>query len=462
MVYELKMPQLGESVIEGTIINWLKQEGDFVKEFEPLLEVETDKVTVEVTSPYTGVLLQIVLPEGTLARAGELIAVFGNEGEIVAEKSPQKAKHIPSPASPEPLKSNGNHTAVTVSPVAARMAAQHDINLEQVKGSGTGGRITKKDLETFLQPPTAITFAADVSIISPVVGRLALQHGVDVRAVEGSGQGGRVTKQDILAYLDRYGAEESKPVIRTLEKPLQPVAQQVSDAPVVRHDTSGTLQPLTSMRRAIADHMVRSKHTSPHVTTVFEADFSAISQHRAANKAEFAAKGVNLTFTPYVILACAAALSQHLMVNSSWEEGGIRLHPHIHIGMATALENNGLIVPVLKHVDEKSLLGVAREVNELAERARAGHLKPDEVSGATFTLTNHGTSGSLFATPIINQPQAAILGVGKISKRPVVVGDAIAIRPMAYLSLTFDHRILDGAGADAFLSSIQSALEEWA
>jgi 2-oxoglutarate dehydrogenase E2 component (dihydrolipoamide succinyltransferase) len=214
------------------------------------------------------------------------------------------------------------------------------------------------------------------------------------------------------------------------------------------------------MRRAIAEHMVRSKQTSPHVTTVFEFDFTAVSAHRAANKAQFAKDGANLTFTAYLVAATVQALKQHPFANSSWEEDGIRLHRPINIGMATAIDG-GLIVPVIKNADSLNLLGFARTINDLAQRARSKQLKPDEVQGGTFSITNHGTSGSLFATPIINQPQCGILGVGKIEKRVKVVNDAIAIRPLAFVSFTFDHRILDGASADYFVGSIKEVIENW-
>jgi 2-oxoglutarate dehydrogenase E2 component (dihydrolipoamide succinyltransferase) len=218
---------------------------------------------------------------------------------------------------------------------------------------------------------------------------------------------------------------------------------------------------MTTIRRSIAEHMLLSKHTSPHVTTVMEADMSLVAAHREANKATFARDGVNLTFTAYLISAAIAALKAHPMVNSSWSEAGVVLHRQIHIGMATSLGDEGLIVPVIKNADGLSLLGLARAINDLAERARAKKLQPDEVKGGTFTLTNHGTSGSLFATPIINQPQCAILGAGVIQKRAVVINDAIAIRPMMYISLTFDHRILDGASADQFLAKVVETLQNW-
>ena len=219
--------------------------------------------------------------------------------------------------------------------------------------------------------------------------------------------------------------------------------------------------PLDTLRKSIAAHMVMSKHTSPHVTTVMEANLQRVAAHREAHKAAFARDGVNLTYTAYWISALVAALKAVPLVNSSWTEEGILIHSAIHIGMATSLGAEGLIVPVIKHADGLSLLGLARSINDLAERARARRLQPDEVKGGTCTITNHGTSGSLFATPIINQPQCAILGVGAIQKRPVVIEDAIAIRPMVYLSLTFDHRILDGAAADQFLSTVVHTLQDW-
>src|SRR5690606_25680593 len=229
----------------------------------------------------------------------------------------------------------------------------------------------------------------------------------------------------------------------------------------------GEILPLTAVRRAIAEHMVASKRTSPHVTTVMEVDMSRVAAHRKANKDAFARDGVNLTFTPYLIASMVSALKAYPIVNSSWTDEGIRIHKEIHIGMATSLGEGGLIVPVIKNADQLSLLGLARTVNDLANRARARQLQPDEVKGGTFTLTNHGTSGSLFATPIINQPQCAILGVGAIQKRVVVIEDdygidVLSIRPMAYVTLTFDHRILDGAIADYFLGKVVESLQNWA
>ncbi|MGH2538861.1 MAG: dihydrolipoamide acetyltransferase family protein, partial [Candidatus Promineifilaceae bacterium] len=291
--------------------------------------------------------------------------------------------------------------------------------------------------------------------VSPVVGRIAGEHGVDLGQVSGTGREGRITKKDILAYIEGRdaAAPEAAPAATPGPAPARPPTQAAPAA--------GDLLPLTGIRRAIAEHMVRSKHTSPHVTTVFEVDFSAVGAHRQAHKQAFGRDGANLTFSAYLVAALVQALKAHPLVNSSWSEDGIQLKRDINIGLATAIPS-GLIVPVIKQADGLSLLGLARAVNDLSERARAGRLRPDEVQGGTFTLTNHGVSGSLFATPIINQPQCAILGVGIIEKRVKVIDDAIAIRPLAYASLTFDHRILDGATADAFMTSFKDRLEGWA
>jgi 2-oxoisovalerate dehydrogenase E2 component (dihydrolipoyl transacylase) len=302
-----------------------------------------------------------------------------------------------------------------------------------------------------VQDEGAVASVADAQpkgFISPVVARMVAEHGLDLRQMTGTGAGGRITKQDVLRFI------ETRPVA------AETVAETDSKTVVVEPDTE--LVPLTPMRRAIAEHMVRSIRTAPHVTTVFEVDLSQVVAHRAANKASFEQQGVRLTLTPYFFQAVAVALSKVPVLNGSFTEQGILFNRRIHIGMAVALDE-GLIVPVVRDVNEKNLFGLARAVNDLAERARTRRLKPDETQGGTFTITNHGVSGSLIATPIINQPQAAILGIGAIVKRPVVVShagsDALAIKPMCYLSLTFDHRIADGATGDAFLAAVKAELE---
>jgi 2-oxoglutarate dehydrogenase E2 component (dihydrolipoamide succinyltransferase) len=309
-----------------------------------------------------------------------------------------------------------------------------------------GGMVLKRDVLAALNTPAGSPLKIDhdprATFISPVVSRLAAQHGIDLNTVTGTGLYGQITKYDIQAVIDGGGG--------TAIQPLPAYADQ-QPGEIIKH---------TPVRRSIAKHMVDSRRTSPHVSTFIEADLSQTAAHRAGNKDAFARRGVKLTYTAYFVMAAAAALKAYPVVNSSWSEEGIVLHPEINIGMAVSLDADGLIVPVIRNVGEMSLLQAAQSVNDLAARAREKNLEPTEVQGGTFTITNHGTSGSLFATPIINQPQCAILGVGAIQKRPVVVDDALAIRPMVYLSLTFDHRILDGAVADYFLQALRQGLEK--
>ncbi len=434
MATKIIMPQLGESVVEGTITKWLKAEGDSVNEFDALLEINTDKVDTEVPSPAGGTLLKVYVQEGQTVRAGTLLAVVGKPGEAIPENG-HGVSPVESPAPSAKVEAGARPSRETgfVSPVVARMAAEHDVDLSQVTGTGQGGRVTKKDLQAFLEKRAPATVAP---WDTPSLGEL-------FRPTE-----------------EVFGAQPAAPAPEAAAKP-----------PAGAPATAGSVVPLSVVRKSIAEHMVRSRHTSPHVTTVMEADLSRVVAHRSANKDAFARDGVNLTFTTYFIAASVAALKAVPMANASWGEAGIILHRPVNIGMAVSMGDEGLIVPVIKDADQKSLLGLARAVNDLSTRARGHQLKPDEVQGGTFTITNHGVSGSLFATPIINQPQCAILGVGAIQKRVVVAeassptggtADAIAIRPMAYLTLTFDHRILDGAIADAFLGKVVETLQTWA
>jgi 2-oxoglutarate dehydrogenase dihydrolipoamide succinyltransferase (E2 component) len=433
MPKQVLMPSLGESVEEGTVTKWLKEPGDNIDEYEPLLEVNTDKVDSEIPSPFSGILLEILIPEGATVQAGEPLAWIGEAGEVVPGangESDQKPKVERVKAAP-PVEDQAEQ------PQPEKQAVKQD-----ELGRGSQG------------------------FISPIVGRIASEYSVDLTKVEGTGQGGRITKKDILAYVERMKGEGDGRQAVSEPSPIKEAAPSTKPAEPARAEPGltgvpGEVLPLTAVRKAIADHMVHSKHTSPHVTTVMEVDLSKVVAHREANKAGFARDGINLTFTAYFISAAIAALKAYPIVNSSWSEGGILLHRQIHIGMATALGEGGLIVPVIKNADDLSLVGLARQINDLANRARNRKLQPDEVKGGTFTITNHGTSGSLFATPIINQPQCGILGVGAIQKRVVVIEDAIAIRPMVYVSLTFDHRILDGAIADYFLGAVVKSLEEF-
>jgi 2-oxoglutarate dehydrogenase E2 component (dihydrolipoamide succinyltransferase) len=312
-----------------------------------------------------------------------------------------------------------------------------------------------------------------------VVGRLVAEHNLDVGQIGGSGQGGRVTKQDVLKYIDAHKNRPSRmpAAARSSDEPAHdraelPSAQTAVVAPAAQAVQAAERElpedaeiiPLSPMRRSIAEHMVRSRQIAPHVTTVFEVDVSRIVLHRERHKAEFARQGVKLTYTPYFVQAAVEGLHSVPIVNGSYSQAGMIVNQRIHVGVAVALEE-GLIVPVIRDADEKNLLGLARAVNDLSARARARRLKLDETQGGTFTITNHGVGGSLFATPIINQPQAAILGIGAIQKRAVVISqagvDAIAIRPMCYLSLTIDHRLLDGATADQFLAAIKGFVEDY-
>lgn len=410
MPTKVLMPQLGESVMEGTISKWLKAVGDEIKEFEPLLEINTDKVDSEIPSPGDGIVLEILVEEGTVVSVGTVLAWIGEDGETIPEKGDAAPKIVET-------------EDAEVVPFPA-----------QTTNVNSPSEIPKPGRDK------------DLGFISPVVSKISQEQNIDLTQVTGTGQGGRITKKDVLSYLEEV--KKTDPNLTTMESESSPAVP-------------GKLVPHSIVRRSIADHMVKSKHTSPHVSTVMEADLSAVVTHRQDHKDTFSRDGVNLTFTAYFISAAIAGLKSYPIVNSSWLDDGIQIHQHINFGMATSLGEQGLIVPVIKNADQLSLLGLARKINDLALRARNNSLAPGEVQGGTFTITNHGTSGSLFATPIINQPQAAILGVGVIQKRVIVIDDAIAIRPMVYLTLTIDHRILDGAVADHYLSTVVESLQNW-
>lgn len=415
MPLKVLMPQLGESVTEGTISKWLKEVGDEIKEFEPLLEINTDKVDSEIASPGEGILLAILAEEGSVVSVGTVLAWIGSEGESIPGHSGDLSVRVEvSESQPELIP-------------------------------------TQQEQDPLPTLPPKYGRDKELGFISPVVAKISKENNIDLNQVAGTGQGGRITKKDVLNYLDWKDSE----VQDRTELPHTASKPQFTDA------IPGDFKPHSIVRRSIADHMVKSKQTSPHVSTVMEADLHNVISHRMENKQDFARDGVNLTFTAYFISAAIAGLKSYPLVNSTWMKDGIQIHQQINFGMATSLGEQGLIVPVIKNADQLSLLGLAQKINDLAVRARNNNLLPNEVQGGTFTITNHGTSGSLFATPIINQPQAAILGVGVIQKRVTVINDAIAIRPMVYLTLTFDHRILDGAIADHFLSTVVESLENW-
>lgn len=498
MATKVTLPQMGEGVTDATVTKWLKKEGDEVKEYDPLVEVNTDKVDTEIPSPVSGTVLKIMQTEGSTVPVDSVLVWIGKAGEAVpsngggeapkvkaetkvqpeqpklavqpvpvtATPQPVPARVVPAPSAPAAYTSQGTGA---VSPLVARIAAEHGVNLAAVRGSGAGGRVTKEDVLAYVQsggaqpaPAAAGPVAMPkfdgqnmATFLSPVVKNLVQENNLDVSRIAGTGEGGRVTKKDVEAALANGGSRVAIPLA-----PSQPRKAQFP--PAFLDAIPGSVMKLNPVRKAIAEHMVRSKHTSPHVTTIMEVDMGAVSAHRAANKAAFAQQNVNLTFTAYFVAAMVAACQAYPIVNSSWSDEGVAIHGAINVGVATALEPDGLIVPVVKNAGAMSLMDLARAVNDLSGRARGKQLKPDEVQGGTITLTNHGTSGSLFATPIINQPQCAILGTGAIQKRAVVINDAIAIRPMVYMGLTFDHRILDGAVADYWLGTVKFTLENWA
>jgi 2-oxoglutarate dehydrogenase E2 component (dihydrolipoamide succinyltransferase) len=418
MATKVLVPLLGEGVEEVTVTKWLKQEGDSIEELEALVEVNTDKVDTEIPSPSSGVVLKIEMEEGTVAKVGEVLAVIGEKGEAVTSDQSSGDSETPKPM--EGLQPS----AVSEQPIAKSQ-----------------------------QPTTN----RELGFISPVVAKIAAEHGVNLQDVAGTGLNGRITKKDVLSFVESGKWKEE----RVETAPRTPHA-----APAVAPAAGDQLIKHSVIRKQIAEHMLMSKRTSPHVMTVMEVDMSKVVAHRKANKATFARDGVNLTFTAYFMQAIVAGLKAYSNVNSSWTDEGLLIHSQINIGMATSLGEEGLIVPVIKGADGLSLLGMARTVNSLADRARSKKLSPDDVKGGTFTLTNHGISGSLFAFPVINQPQSGILGVGAMQKRALVITDAdgndsIAIRPMVYLSFVFDHRILDGASADWFLMKVKETLENW-
>jgi 2-oxoisovalerate dehydrogenase E2 component (dihydrolipoyl transacylase) len=429
------MPQLGESVVEGTVSRWLKAVGETVDKLDPLLEIATDKIDTEVPAPAGGVLLSVLVEEGRTVKAGSVLAYIGAPGESVERGA------------------------------GTELDANSDI--ESVQGNGQDGLT-----DAVMPSLSSEASPSGRSFVSPVVARLAAEHNVELRQVGGTGLNGRITKKDVLRFIEARESSAEEQETAAAESDVTSSLSARSASHLASDDQ--VLRPLTTMRRAIAEHMVESKQTSPHVTTVFEVDMTAVVRHREAWKGPLAEKGIRLTYMPYFVAAAAVGLRAVPELNSCFTDEGIQLNRRIHIGVAVAVEQ-GVIVPVLRDADEINLQGTARAVNTLTQQARLNQLSPDQAAGGTFTITNHGTSGSLIGTPIINQPQAGILGVGAIVKRPVVqttphghessllpsADDAIVIRPMCYLSLSFDHRVLDGAMADQFLSIVKTTLEYW-
>jgi 2-oxoglutarate dehydrogenase E2 component (dihydrolipoamide succinyltransferase) len=439
MKTEMVMPQMGESITEATVSRWLKKVGDTVTKDEIILEISTDKVDSEIPAPASGVIVELRCSEGDVVPVKTVIAIIDSEGKGVA--TPAAA---PAPAAPAPKAVEAAAPQPAVTPAAA-------------------------------PAPTATESTS--RFYSPLVMSLAQVNNISLAELEtiaGSGQGGRVNKQDIMRHLEtrattpppaQSAPATPAPTPAAAARPSAPAAPKARDlGPAIGEwqDDGTKIIPMDAMRSAIAEHMVRSKATSPHVYSVQEVDVTNISKWRNANKKLFAnTEGFNLSFTPFFLEAAVRALVKYPHVNASVQDKKIILKRNVNLGCAVALENMGLIVPVIKRAEEKNFVGLARSLNDVANRARSKKLLPDDVSGGTFTVTNPGIFGTIIGTPIINQPQVAILCLGAIKKRPVVIDDAIAIREMCYLTLSYDHRIVDGMLGGQFLAFIREYLEGW-
>jgi len=415
---------MGESIAEGTIVRWIKKVGDAVDRDEPLFEISTDKVDAEIPAPAAGVLTAIKVKEGETVPVNSVVAVIGAAGEAV-----EAAADTTSPAPAQ--KASGVSEAAAGQPEVASSdeSGINDDSLDEADEEDS-----KDDLRRQRS--------------SPLVRRIAKEHNVDIRLIKGTGISGRVTKQDILGFI-KSGAP--RPAGAPRREPAIPAFAAGEDVKVVA---------MSVMRRKIAEHMVLSAQTSPHVYSVYEVNFGRIAALREARKAGYEAAGARLTYTGFIAKVIVDALRQFPLVNASIDGDNIVYKKDINLGIAVALDN-GLIVPVIRNADEKNLLGLSRAINDLADRARSKKLNPEEVQQGTFTITNPGIFGALYGLPLINQPQVAILGVGAIEKRPVVINDAIGIRPMCHLTLGHDHRLIDGAEAGRFLTFVKERLEHF-
>jgi pyruvate dehydrogenase E2 component (dihydrolipoyllysine-residue acetyltransferase) len=456
MSVDVIMPQMGESIFEGTITKWLKKPGDRIERDEPLFEISTDKVDAEIPAPSAGVLKEIKVSEGQTVPIQTVVAVIEAAGAAAAAPA---AAPAPPPAQE---KAAAPKAAAPASPTPAAPAA----------APAAPPKVSA--------PPAAPAVRENGQKVrsSPLVRKLAKEHNLDLTEIEGSGAGGRVSKKDILAALESESAKPAAPA----PAPVVAATPGVSHVPptppagggVVFHPTLENAVPreriyfgnyeaqaMSVMRQRIAEHMVASKHVSPHVYSIDEADMTRIAKIRERSKAAFEAKyGTKLTYMPFFVRACVEGLRAFPTVNASADASSMVLHREINVGIAVALDW-GLIVPVLKNSEEKNFLGLARGINDLAERARAKKLKPEEVQEGTFSITNPGIYGGLMGLPVINQPNVAILGIGAIQKRPMVIDDAIAVRSMVYLTLSYDHRVVDGAIAHQFVAKVKAYLENW-
>jgi pyruvate dehydrogenase E2 component (dihydrolipoyllysine-residue acetyltransferase) len=425
------MPQMGESIAEGTVVRWIKKVGDTVERDEPLFEISTDKVDAEIPSPAAGVLTDIKVHEGETVPVNSVVATIGQAGEATEETRAGSADANSSGGGPG-IKQQADGQS-TPAPTPADKAASA-IAPQQLTGNGRRRS-------------------------SPLVRRIAKDHNVDITQIAGSGIGGRVTKHDILGYIEGGGeASQGRLKPAPTGAPTPTMARAPRSAPA--RPASDRIEKLSVMRKKIAEHMILSKRTAAHVHSVFHVNFSNIARIRQEKRAEYEHAGAKLTYMAFIARVIVEALRRHPIINASLDGDNVIYKSEINLGVAVALED-GLIVPVIRNADEKNLLGLSRAIADVADRARAKRLNPDEVHGGTFTITNPGQFGAQFGIPIINQPQVAILGVGTIEQRPVVVDDAIGIRTMAYLTLGYDHRLVDGAVADQFMADVKDHLEHF-
>ncbi len=462
---DVVMPQMGESIVEGTLTKWLKKPGDRIERDEPLFEISTDKVDTEIPAPVAGVLKDIVVQEGSTVGINTVVGHIDEAGGASAAPEQSATEVGPSARAVTGTQVTGptaapvaeQKTPPPMTPIATPPAAisAEDYNAPQPPGTQVMG-------SPVVEEP--------MGPLSPLVRKMAREYNIDLKQVRGTGAGGRITKQDLENYMAQQGARTMAASVQTAQQPARPAPSLPSVPPppaevppVPRGEGPKTrVEPMSTMRQKIAEHMVFSKRTSAHVTTVHKVDMTRVARMRDRHKDAFKQRyGFSLTFLPFVTRAAAAALRQFPLVNSSIEGTNILYHNEINIGIAVALDN-GLIVPVIRNADEKNIVGLQRSIVDLSTRARSRQLKPDEVQGGTFSITNFGSFGSVFATPVINQPQVGILGVGSVEKTPVVIDDAIAIRSTCYLALTFDHRLIDGALGDQFTGHVKHILENWA
>jgi len=474
MPTDVVMPQMGESIFEGTITKWLKQPGDKVQRDEPLFEISTDKVDAEIPSPASGTLQEIKVQAGATVQVNTVVGTIAEgDGAAAATSAPAAQK----PAAEKPVgdkpKAGGNGSRTTPTEAAQPPSGQSpDIPKDLAEDEQEG-------LERAEQGTVIETDERGKVRSSPLVRKIAKEHNVNLAQVSGTGLGGRITKDDIEAFVARHaaGAPATAPAAPSAPA-YQPAAAATSSAPppsapaftgpmqTVGGVTPGEIVPLSVMRKKIAEHMVLSKRTSAHVHGVFEIDMTRVVKLRERMKSKFEqATGNKLTFTPFFARAAVHGIRKWPVINSSVEGENIHYHASINLGIAVALDW-GLIVPVVKNAEERSFVGLQRAITDLGERARAKKLKPEEVQGGTFTITNPGIFGAKFGMPIINQPQVAIMGIGGIMKKPVVVtdrdgNDSIAIRSMMHMSIGYDHRIIDGAVADQFMDEVKKFLENW-